>query len=380
MISLQTCTDLSAIPATAWQQFSGTDNPFLNHAFLAGLEQHDCLLPYGWQPVHILAYEDKQLVGALPLYVKSNSYGEFVFDWSWASAYERYGQQYYPKLVCSVPYTPATGTRFLIARHVADPVAIRQTLHAEALRLMEALRCSSLHYLFTDQSDTDFLSQQGLPLRMGCQFHWENQGYRDFQDYLDAFSSKKRKQIKRERRDAQQCGVEIEILDGHSATEEAWDAFHRFYASTFERKSGIPTLSHGFFLHIAEHMPEQVVLVMAKHQQQYVAGAFNLRGGQGLYGRHYGCDQHFRHLHFELCYYQTLDYCLAHRLARFEAGAQGEHKLSRGFLPQATWSGHFLQDARFHALIKDFCRREEESMASYIEDLAAHSPFKSDSA
>ncbi len=211
---------------------------------------------------------------------------------------------------------------------------------------------------------------------MGCQFHWENRGYRDFQDYLDAFSSKKRKQIRRERRDAQNSGVDIEILDGHQATASQWERFHHFYASTFERKSGVPTLSLNFFQELAQTMPDNIVLVMAKHGREYVAGAFNLRGSDCLYGRHYGCSAHFRHLHFELCYYQTLDYCLAHGLRRFEAGAQGEHKLSRGFLPKPTWSAHWLADADFEQAVVRFLKAETEAMEEYVEELQAHSPFK----
>lgn len=372
---LQLCTQLSEIPAAAWNRLTGSRNPFLQHAFLNGLEQHHCLHPYGWQPVHLLAYAGEQLHGALPLYLKTNSYGEFVFDWAWASAYERNGLDYYPKLVSALPYTPATGPRLLVAPQ-ADAAAVRAQLNQAAWQLAQEHNCSSLHYLFTDPEDSAFLQQQGLMLRMGCQFHWQNNGYRDFTDYLDAFTSKKRKQIKRERRDAQTCGVDIVRLDGQQARERDWADFWRFYASTFERKSGMPTLSLAFFLHLAETLPEQILLVMAYHHGKAVAGAFNLRGSDTLYGRHYGCDAHYRHLHFELCYYQTLDDCLQRGLARFEAGAQGEHKLSRGFLPQATWSAHRVADATFSRLIGRFLAQETPAVKDYIEDLRSHSPFR----
>lgn len=368
---------LADIAPADWNRLAGGENPFVRHEFLRALETGDCLLPYGWQPVYtLLKGDDGTLLGALPLYVKSNSYGEFVFDWSWASAYERSGKPYYPKLVCAVPFTPATGPRFLLHPQ-ADSATARAQLLDAARTLARHFEMSSLHVLFTQADDTAFLQQSGLHLRQGCQFHWENQGWRDFQDYLEAFSSKKRKQIRRERRDAQACGVDIEILDGHQATDQHWERFHQFYASTFERKSGVPTLSLDFFQTLARTLPERIVLVMAKHGQEYVAGAFNLRGADGLYGRHYGCSAHFRHLHFEVCYYQTLDYCLAHGLKRFEAGAQGEHKLSRGFLPTPTWSAHWIADAEFDRAIAHFLQRETLGMTEYLAEMRAHSPFKS---
>jgi len=366
---------LKNISANEWNHLAGEQNPFLRHEFLLALEKHECLHPFGWQPLHLLVHDAGKLVGALPLYAKSNSYGEFVFDWAWASAYERSGKAYYPKLVCSVPYTPATGPRFLVAPDV-DRQTIKKILLQGTLQVTQNNKLSSVHFLFTDKEDTQLLEDSGLMLRMGVQFHWDNQGYRDFGDYLDLFTSKKRKQIKRERRDAQNCGVDIEILDGHTATEEHWRVFHHFYSSTFERKSGTPTLSLAFFQALAQTMPEAIVLVMARDAQGYVAGAFNLRGSDTLFGRHYGCSEHYRHLHFEVCYYQTLEYCMTHKLQRFEAGAQGEHKLSRGFLPNPTWSAHWLLDAQFSQMIQRFLSQETEAMHDYIEELSDHAPFK----
>ncbi len=374
-LQLSQVNSLKSIAADAWNQLSSKQNPFVRYEFLAALEEHNCLRPFGWQPLHLLVHEADVLVGALPLYAKSNSYGEFVFDWAWASAYERGGGAYYPKLVAAVPYTPATGPRLLVAPG-ADQAAVKKLLLQAALQFAQNANLSSLHFLFTDQADTEFLQAQGWLLRLGCQFHWQNQGYRDFADYLERFSSKKRKQIKRERRDAQGCGVTIEILDGQSASEAHWRVFHQFYSSTFERKSGVPTLSLAFFQALARTMPEAIVLVMARDAQGYVAGAFNLRGSDTLYGRHYGCSEHYRHLHFEVCYYQTLAYCMTQGLQRFEAGAQGEHKLSRGFLPTPTWSAHWLCDAHFSRQIQGFLQQETLAMHDYMQELQAHAPFK----
>ncbi|MCV6637406.1 GNAT family N-acetyltransferase [Candidatus Albibeggiatoa sp. nov. NOAA] len=362
-----------------WNSLQGTDNPFLRHEFLLALEQHQCLHPYGWQPIHVAVHDkNNQLIGALPLYIKNNSYGEFVFDWAWASAYEHVlGQDYYPKLVSAIPYTPVTSQQLLIAPHV-DYHTIADLLSQAALKLAQQLKVSSLHYLFTNQQDTDFLAnQQNLMLRTGYQFHWHNQDYRDFQDYLDQFISKKRKQIRKERREAQNANLDIEILNGHTATEQHWQIFHDFYASTFDRKSGFPTLSLDFFQAISQTMPDNIVLVMAHQNGDYVAGAFNLCNEQTLYGRHWGCNQHFKQLHFELCYYQTLDFCIQNKLQSFEAGAQGLHKLNRGFLPTLTWSAHWIADDTFEQLVQRFLQHETPAIKEEASELLHnHSPFK----
>jgi predicted N-acyltransferase len=370
--------NLVNIDAQAWNALVGTDNPFLRHEFLLALEQHQCLHPYGWQPIHIVIYnQQNQLIGALPLYLKNNSYGEFVFDWAWASAYERViGKDYYPKLVSAIPYTPVTSQQLLISPH-ENYSTVATVLNQAALALAQQLKVSSLHYLFTNQKDSDFLSnKQQLMLRTGFQFHWQNQQYRDFQDYLDQFIAKKRKQIKKERREAQNTGLEIEILNGHQATERHWHIFHDFYTATFDRKSGYPTLSLAFFQALAQNMPDNIVLVMAHQNGDYVAGAFNLCNEQTLYGRHWGCKQHFKQLHFELCYYQTLDFCIKNKLSRFEAGAQGLHKLSRGFLPQLTWSAHWIADDAFTLLVQRFLQQETPVIQEQVAELNTHSPFK----
>ena len=366
------CTDLSSIPADDWNALAGDQNPFVQHAFLVALEKHNCVGEHwSWLPQHILIHEDGKLVGAMPMYIKDNSYGEFVFDWAWADAYERNGLPYYPKLVNSIPYTPATGPRLL-----AQTTEIKKHLIDASIAQAKKLNTSSMHWLFTDKDDTALLSGQGYMLREGVQFHWENQDYGHFEDFLATLTSKKRKKIKRERRLVCEADVEIEYLNGHDATEEHWVVFHQFYTSTFESKYGYPTLTLDFFKALGQSMPDQVLLVMAKHEGKYVAGAFNLKGKDTLYGRHWGCNQYFHSLHFECCYYAAIDYCIRHGLKRFEAGAQGEHKLARGFLPVATWSAHWLSHPQFSDAIRDFVEKEQVAMNDYIETLEEHSPYK----
>jgi len=369
-------TGITQIPAEQWQQLSLNDNPFVDYAFLAALENHDCLEKWGWQPRFIvLLDEHQQLIAALPMYLKDNSYGEFVFDWAWADAYARQGLRYYPKLVVAVPYTPATGPR-LLTHPEYDANTLRKELMDAALHYAESMQVSSLHYLFTTETDTHELERAGLLLRSGCQFHWQNNHYNSFDDFLSTLSSKKRKQIRKERRDVASAKLEIELLHGRDTKPEHWEVFYQFYASTFRRKSGYATLTKSFFQALAETMPNQVILVLAKHQGEYVAGTFNLLGGDTLYGRHWGCSQTFSGLHFELCYYQLIDYCIEHKIQRFEAGAQGEHKLSRGFLPTTTWSAHWLAHPEFSKIIAEFLDHEQKGIEDYISVLGEHSPFK----
>ncbi|WP_353572019.1 GNAT family N-acetyltransferase [Candidatus Albibeggiatoa sp. nov. BB20] len=379
MMQVSYIESLASLNAQAWNALQGTDNPFLRHEFLLALEQQQCLQPYGWQPIHVAIHdENNQLIGALPLYIKNNSYGEFVFDWAWASAYERVlGQDYYPKLVSAIPYTPVTSQQLLVAPDV-DYNTIAALLSKSALELAQQLKVSSLHYLFTNPQDTDFLSNQNqqFMLRAGYQFHWQNQNYRDFQDYLEQFVSKKRKQIRKERREAQNTGLEIEVLNGHTATAEHWQIFYDFYASTFDRKSGVPTLTLDFFHTLSQTMPDNIVLVMANQSGDYVAGAFNLCNETTLYGRHWGCKQQFKQLHFELCYYQTLDFCIQNKLQLFEAGAQGQHKLSRGFLPKLTWSAHWIADDAFKLMVQRFLQHEIPLIEQDVAELNKHTPFK----
>jgi uncharacterized protein len=376
-VRIEVVTELERIPAGDWNRVSGTANPFLRHEFLVALERNGATgSQYGWLSHHLVAYDgQKRLCGAVPLYLKDNSYGEFVFDWAWADAWHRAGVPYYPKLVSAIPYTPATGPRLLVAAD-ADREQVGGALIQAALELLESTGCSSLHWLFTDQADTDWLVGKGFLRRTGCHFHWHNQGYRDFEDFLSALSSRKRKKIRRERRYVEEAGIRMRIIHGNESSAADWHAMHGFYRSTFEKKSGMPTLSEAFFREISRTMGEQVVLVFAMLDEQPVAGAILLRGDRALYGRHWGCLEDYHSLHFEACYYQGIEYAIAHGLELFEPGAQGEHKISRGFLPTLTWSVHWIRHPQFRVAIQNYLAHEHELVVDYHDELMAGSPFR----
>ena len=353
-----------------------TDNPFLSHEFLQGLEECDCLTPHGWIPNHLVAYKGDTPVGAVPLYMRTNSYGEFVFDWSWADAFERAGGQYYPKLVSAIPFTPVRGPRMLIDRSEPNPDDIKDCLIRAIIGLAESAGLSSYHCLFPEQPEEKFYHRYQMLFRKGIQYHWHNQDYRDFDDFLDTMTSKKRKQIKRERRQVSEAGLEIEILPGDMISAEQWRVFYEFYCSTFHRRWGSPRMTREFFQLLSERLPQQTLLILARENRDYVAGAFAMRSNDTLYGRHWGCNSRFPYLHFELCYYQTIDYCIKNGLATVDAGVQGEHKLSRGFTPVATWSGHWIQHPAFRKAIRDFLERERLEIDAYIDMLHSHLPYK----
>jgi len=376
-LSIKTIDSLHQVTADEWNALTGQQFPFIRYEFLVALENNGAVgKEFGWIINFFLAYENDKLVGALPLYIKFNSYGEFVFDWAWADAYQQNGLRYYPKLVTAIPYTPATGPRILVQdnerfNEIADAVINAVLLFAKQSQV------SSFHCLFTNKRDTEyFKNNSNFMMRLGCQFHWSNNNYTSFSHYLEYLTSKKRKQIKRERRIVNQQNIKFEILNGNTATDEHWDVYHQFYENTFARKSGMPTLSKGFFKEIAKTMPENIVLVLAKYQNEYVASAFNLKGTDTLYGRHWGCSEEFDNLHFEACYYQGLEYCINTGLKYFEPGAQGEHKIARGFMPTKTWSAHWIAHPQFSESIKHFVEREAEGMLDYINELNQHSPFK----
>ncbi|HKK14707.1 MAG TPA: GNAT family N-acetyltransferase [Gammaproteobacteria bacterium] len=375
---IATLDGIDAAPADEWNRLAGSGNPFLCHEFLAALEHNGCVgTQFGWLPRHLAAYDEHgRLVGAMPLYEKDNSYGEFVFDWAWADAYERNGLRYYPKLVTAIPYTPATGARLLVDPAAPAPEAVAAALVAQTLEYARAQALSSAHWLFTDRRDTGRLESQGLMLRLGCQFHWHNAGYRDFDDFLDTFSAQKRKKLRRERRRVGEAGVELRIIHGDDADEATLRTAHHFYHSTFDRKWGIPTLNLGFFTEVARTMGSRLVLVLAYENDRPVAGAICFRGDDTLYGRHWGCDVHHHSLHFEACYYQGIEYCIRHGLGHFEPGAQGEHKISRGFVPTPTWSAHWIAHPGFRDAIGDFLRRETPAMERYMQELTTHLPYK----
>lgn len=375
--SLSTHSAIDELPAADWNRLVDTDTPFLRHEFLAAQERHDCVGEnLGWLPRHLaLRDEAGALVAAAPCYLKLNSYGEFVFDWAWADAYRRAGLAYFPKLLVASPYTPATGMRILTgdSRRRSDYAA---ALIRGAIQAASKLGVSSMHWLFTTEDETDWLQNAGLMRRMGCQFHWHNRGYGSFDDLLGDLTAAKRKKIKRERRRVQEADIEFRVLRGGEVSEQEWTLYHALYRGTFDKRGGIPTLSLGFFREIARTMSDSLLLVFAYHHAEPVAAAFNLLGSKTLYGRHWGCFEDFHSLHFEACYYQGLDYCIANGLQRFEPGAQGEHKISRGFLPTRTWSAHWIADDRFRTAIGRFLDYEREEMEDYLAEMHARSPYK----
>jgi hypothetical protein len=374
-VRFSTVESIREIPAGDWNRLAGDDNPFVRHEFLAALEGQGCLGDrFGWWPRHFLVHDGGRLVAAAPAYLKDNNYGEFVFDHAWSEAYTRAGLPYYPKLVVAVPYTPVTGPR-LLADPAAGPLAA-ETLVSEAIALTERWELSSLHWLFCDPATTAALETRGLSVRTGSQFHWPNPGYRDFQDFLDALTSRRRKEIRRERREVERQRIEVRVLSGREAGPAEWDAIHAFYESTFERKWGVPTLTRGFFEEVGAAQPDAVALVLARKEGRYVAGAFNLLGRRRLYGRNWGTNGFYPGLHFEVCYYRLIELCIERGLEVFEAGAQGEHKVARGFLPRSTRSAHWVRHPGFRSAVVDFVRRERRAVEAYMADVLEHSPYR----
>jgi predicted N-acyltransferase len=368
-------TRLADIPAAAWNALLPDDNPFVDHAFLSGLEEHGCIAPVqGWQPYHAALYDGERLVAAAPLYLKGNSHGEFVFDWSWASAYARHGLAYYPKLLCAVPYSPVTGPRLLVGNG-AGANALRERLIAGIRAEADRLGLSSVHLNFAAAADIPALTRSDWLPRYDWQFHWQNAGWRDFTEFLAALNHKKRKNIRQERARVERAGVRCEIRHGDELTDSEWDALHDFYLATFDDKGNFPALTLDFFRHLGRTMPRRVLGVLCRRDGVLIAGALLLRSSTTLYGRYWGCAEQIEGLHFEACYYQGIDYCLREGLRRFEPGAQGEHKLARGFLPTNTESFHWIADPSFRAAIAQALARERRLLQEYGEDLLAHSPY-----
>jgi predicted N-acyltransferase len=375
-LQLQCVSTLTAVGSTAWNALAG-DSPFLKHQFLTALEHSGCVGPgTAWRPTYLLATDEQGLVGALPLYLKNDSRGEFVFDWSWADAYERAGRHYYPKLVAAVPFTPATGARLLL-KPGADPAIVTQLIHG-ARAAAEELGASSLHVLFPTDVERSLLDREGFLTRKSCQFHWHNEGYTDFDDFLSRFSSAKRKKAKRERRRVAEAGVVFEHLRGDQPSAAEWDSIYEFYARTFLRRGRPPYLNRALFDEIATTMPDNLSIILGRYHGAPIATAICFRSDTTLYGRYWGSLADFHSLHFETCYYQGIEYCIREGLATFEPGTQGEHKISRGFTPQATWSCHWLRDATFHDAIADFLGRETHHVDAYMDELEEHVPYRSE--
>jgi predicted N-acyltransferase len=351
-------------------------NPFVSHAFFAAAEASgSACARTGWGPRHLLAKLDGRIVGVVPCYLKSHSQGEYVFDRGWADAYERAGGRYYPKLQVSVPFTPATGPRLLIRAGV-DRERIGDALAAGLMALCNATNASSVHVTFTREAEAKFLSEHGFLLRNDQQFHWHNASCRNFDDFLATLNSRHRKAIKRERREALAAGVTIHWLTGADITEDAWDAFFTFYMETGSRKWGRPYLTRKFFSLIGESMSKDVLLVMAKRNGRWIAGAINFIGSDTLFGRNWGAVEHHPFLHFEVCYYQAIDFAIQRGLKVVEAGAQGEHKLARGYLPQTTYSAHYIADPDLRRAIADYLKRERAYVAEVGRELTDAGPFR----
>lgn len=351
-------------------------NPFVSHEFFTALEASKSAWPRtGWGPRHLVAKCGDTVVGVVPCYLKSHSQGEYVFDRGWADAYERAGGQYYPKLQVSVPFTPATGPRLLI-RTGADPAQVGPMLAKGLVALCGVSEASSVHVTFARESEWELLAQQGFLKRTDQQFHWRNDGYATFDDFLGTLASRHRKAIRRERREAVENGITIHHLSGSDITEEAWDAFFTFYMETGSRKWGRPYLTRAFYSLIGESMSRNIVLIMARRNDRWIAGAINFIGSDTLFGRHWGAVEHHPFLHFEVCYYQAIDFAIRHGLKTVEAGAQGEHKIARGYLPQTTYSAHFIADPGFRRAVADYLKHERAHVAEAVRELTDAGPFR----
>ncbi|HIJ62827.1 MAG TPA: N-acetyltransferase [Rhodospirillaceae bacterium] len=378
-LTVRAIDGIAAVDAGQWDGCAGIGSPFNRHAFLAALESSGSACPEsGWAAHHLLVEDASgHLQACAPLYVKSHSYGEYVFDWSWADAWARAGRQYYPKLQCAVPFTPATGRRLLVRPQPDGGTAALEGMLASAMReLTRRAALSSAHVTFATQAEAESLAAEGWLLRIGEQFHWTNRNYGSFDDFLGALSSRKRKSIRKERERANGLGLRIHTLTGNAVTPAHWDAFYSFYLNTAERKWSHAYLTREFFLRLGETMSTAVVLIMAEQDGQWVAGALNLLGEDTLFGRNWGALGEFRWLHFELCYYRAIDFAIEHRLTRVEAGAQGEHKVSRGYDATPTWSAHWIREAPFRDAVAAFLEAERRALARQIEEHAEHSAYR----
>lgn len=367
---------IEELDPASWDRLVKDNNPFLKHAFLAAMERQACVGDhFGWSPNHLAIHRQERLLGVSPLYIKSNSYGEFVFDHAWADAYRRAGLAYYPKLVSSIPYTPAGGNRLLIDPD-ADADAVTREMVRAVREWLKEQGLSSMHWLFTECEEAGRLRDLGMLERLGVQFHWSNRGYRGFEEFLGALKAKRRKNIRRERRKVAEQGFRFRRIHGSQVTAWEWQLFADYYAKTFEERYSLPTFNAAFFQEIGKTLGDQVILVLADLEDRPVAGALLYRSDSVLYGRHWGGSSEFDSLHFETCYYQGIEYAIEQGLARFEPGAQGEHKIWRGFLPTLTRSQHWISDERFRAAINDFLNQETPVMLNYYANLSESSPYR----
>ncbi len=384
-LSIRVERSFTAISPESWSRLSGASrasnaiayNPFISHAFLSSLEESgSATAESGWLGHHMLLEKGSgELVGALPGYLKNHSQGEYVFDHGWADAFERAGGRYYPKLQCSIPFTPATGPRLLVAEGL-QRLPIQHAMAESLKEIVRRLGVSSAHITFVPEDEIGIFEGEDYLHRTDQQFHFINEGYANHEEFLETLASRKRKALRKERRAALENGISIDWLTGSDLTEDIWDQFFAFYMDTGGRKWGRPYLTRSFYSLIGERMPDDILLVMAKHNGRYVAGAINFIGSETLYGRHWGCIEDQPFLHFEVCYHQAIDFALAKGLKRVEAGAQGEHKLARGYLPVTTHSAHYVAHAGLRRAIADYLERERDDVDHMNEILSEHSPFR----
>ena len=366
---------LDEVDAQSWDALvamMADRNPFLSHAFLHALQASGCATAgTGWHPRFITLWSGKELHAAMPLYLKEHSYGEYVFDWAWADAYHRHGLEYYPKLLSAIPFTPVMGSRLL-----ARDTPARKALIAALRASQQELGLSSTHVLFLPTNEAQDLQEAGFLLRSGVQFHWLNRGYESFEDFLSTLEAKNRKNIRAERRKVREAGIGFRHLSGHEASKADWAFFKRCYDRTYAEHRSTPYLNLDFFLRIAAKLPEQLLLVIAERAGKPIAASLFFRDDKTLYGRYWGAQEHHACLHFEAAYYQGIDYCIAHRLPCFEGGAQGEHKLARGFEPQKTLSAHWLAHPVFADAVEQFLERESAGITEYVQELNEHLPYR----
>jgi len=371
--SLSVIDSLADVPAPAWDALVG-DAPLLSHAFLHALHETGCASPRtGWTPRYLTAWQAGTLVGAMPLYIKAHSYGEYVFDWSWADAYRRHGRRYYPKLVCAVPFTPATGPRL-----IAGTPALRAQLLDGALALLEDDRLSSLHILFPETPEAELCERAGLLIRESVQFHWTNPGFRDFADFLATMNHAKRKNIRQERRKLGDAGISFRHLVGCEIEPAHWEFFFHCYAKTYGEHHSTPYLTLAFFLRLGRTLADNVLLVLGESDGEPICAALDIFSGTTLWGRYWGTDSYVPGLHFETCYYQAIEFCIERRITLFEGGAQGFHKLARGLMPVTTRSAHAIADPDFARAIGAFLVDERTEVARTVDELERASPFRQD--
>ena len=361
-----------------WNALAGSSHPFLRHEFLGALEASGCAsAETGWQPCHLVLLDGKDRPSAaLPLYLKSHSRGEFVFDWAWAAAYQRAGHDYYPKLLSAVPFTPVTGPRFLCGGSHEEQDKAASLLLAGAVELAHRLEASSFHCLFPSAGDAEWMEEKGMMMRTDCQFHWMDEGYADFSEFVGTFSSAKRKKVNRERRRVWEAGIRFETLNGGDLTPELWESLYPLYAASYLKRGQYPYLNHEFFERVAREMPESLVIFVARLDGEAVALAICFRSDTALYGRYWGSTGYYHSLHFETCYYQGIEYCIREGLKLFDPGVQGEHKLARGFAPATSYSTHWVRHAGFAGALSGYLANEREEIARYVEIAGEHTPFK----